>query len=198
MSKNLFTEKGIKRLFGLGCLSHLLNFYLRELTLRNQLWTWWLLLIPTLIGATYLFRQLELDSKQSYRNISGFRLKAYQLAIFLFILLGSGIMFGGFLDSVLLGTNYLITKEDVHAENFIVLNAGPLKRGSGPWRKFPRIKISNGRITDEVYISDRYYDASENYPVAVHISYRLGCLGWGTIETVEVKQANRSNHEKGQ
>ncbi len=180
------TEGNIKYIIGIGCLSHVLNYYLEELTLRGNTSYWIILLFSSLIGFFYMIRKFEILHDKNYRELMGLKLQSYKLLLIALTFVSSMIVFGGYLNNATLGINYLLRKGNLQVEQFKVLKIDKSKPGfkKRTKRRAPELVISNEQLIDKIELTTLEFDDLKEEIEYIEIEYKEGYLGWGIIEKV--------------
>ena len=94
--------------------SHALNYrFLNNFTLISSYWTWLFLGIPTLVGLLFLVRTFELHKDDTYQLVKGIKLQLTKMLIILMMGGYSFTVFGGYLNTLALGTNYLFRGQEI-------------------------------------------------------------------------------------
>lgn len=162
----------------------MLNFYLDRITLRHGIWFWVLLIIPSIIGFLLLVKDFELLKNDTYQKLTGVKLTLYKIVIIASVLFGSTIMFGGYLDNIALGTNYIFRSNEVLTEEFQVLDVKSKRPGfqRRTKKRVPLLQIANNALSDEVELSGTNYENFDTNIERINIRFQKGLWGWGVIE----------------
>lgn len=180
-------KKSLSILCGIGGLLHFLNYFLEDLTIRDESVMWISMAVPSLLGGSYLIIKMRLLRNKSYRKVKGLKRGLTKTAFCMAVLVASVLMFGGYLNFFVLAPNFLVTSgEKVETFNVIKIKSkrpGLQKRTS---KRVPLVRFSDGKITDEVelgYVSAEGFNKDIS---KIEIVSMEGLWGLAVIKTVEV------------
>lgn len=183
-----YHDKTIGVLLTVGIVSHLINFQLESITLRDNTWFWVLFLVPSLLGTGMFFFKLELHKNASWENVAGLKLQGVKLISAILIFITSAVMFGGVGDTILLSANYLLRDKQVTSNQYRVKTASAVRPGhtKRSEKRVVELTVEAEGLKDVVELSDleyRHYDESTAY---VTINAQTGLFGWGIVSSVEL------------
>ena len=187
MKPDILNKTSLSILFVVGGILHYVGYHLDENTIRDESAMWISMAIPSILGAIYLIVKMRLLRNKTYKKIKGVKRQLIKALICFMVLLASTVLFGGYLDVLVLGSNYLVTGEE-KTESFDVIEIigarpGLQKRTS---RTVPLIRFSNESLSDEVKLNAVDFDDFDTDISKIEIVTVKGLWGLGIIRKIEV------------
>lgn len=184
-------EKLVAILLPAGGISYLFNYYLEQSILRDSLWSVTAILLPSIIAAIILIFRMKLLSDESYRMISGIKLKLYKSAMILIVFLGSVVMFGSWINILTIQTNMMSDRGDLEYMDFKIIEVKKskptLSRRSN--RRVPEVSFKNDEISDNYKITNLDWNEFELASDSITIYYSTGFWNIKIIKELKYKSA---------